>query len=109
VNGQHDSLDSPPGIPLFSGVTPNKAAKHDSLSEALTTAATAVVSLLKGTPEPSPRKSDSMSPAKRAHVSGTYLDHLDKLKRLLESGVLSEEEFAEQKGFVLNNIRSLNC
>jgi len=42
-----------------------------SLSEALTTAATAVVSLLKGTPEPSPQKGDSMSPAKRAHV--TYI------------------------------------
>ena len=38
-------LDSPPSIPLFSGVTPNKAAKHDSVSEALTTAATAVVSV----------------------------------------------------------------
>ena len=38
-------LDSPPSVPLFSGVTPNKAAKHDSVSEALTTAATAVVSV----------------------------------------------------------------
>lgn len=102
VNGQHDRMDSPPSIPLFSGVSHSRTT--NSLNEALTSAATAVVSMLKGTPEPARTGSDSMSPAKRAHVSGAYLDHLDKLKRLLESGVLSQEE----KGFVLKNIRSLN-
>lgn len=113
VNGQHDSIDSPPRIPLFSGLTPNRPAKSNSLNEALTSAATAVVSMLKGTSDPSPQKSittsESMSPAKRAHISGTYLDHLDKLKKLLESGVLSQEEFEEQKRYVLANLRSLHC
>ena len=106
VNGQHDSMDSPPNIPLFSGVTHNRSA--NSLNEALTSAATAVVSMLKGTHDPARMGSNNMSPSKRAHVSRAYLDHLDKLKRLLESGVLSQEEFEEQKGFVLKNIRSLN-
>ena len=52
VNGKNDSIDSPPSISLFCGVTPTKIAKGNSLSEALTSAATAVVSLLKETPEP---------------------------------------------------------
>lgn len=90
-------------------------ARRDSLSEALTTAATTVVSPLKGNPDPSwqassySATSSEMSPAKRAHVSGAYLDHLDKLKKLLEASVLSQEEFDEQKGYVLKNICSLNC
>lgn len=112
MNGQHDRMDSPPNILLFSGVTPSKATNSNSLNEALTSAATAVVKMLKGTPDPPQQagssKSETMSPTKRAHVSGAYLDHLDKLKRLLESGVLSQQEFEEQKGFVLDNIRSLN-
>ena len=50
----------------------------------------------------------TMSPAKRAHVSGQYLEHLEKLKNLYESGVLDNEEFKEQKSFALQNIRQLN-
>jgi len=50
-----------------------------------------------------------MSPAKRAQVSGQYLDHLEKLKQLQESGVLTVEEFEEQKTITLRNILQLNC
>ncbi len=84
-----------PTIPLFSGVTPNKVARRDPLSEAITTAATAVVGLLKGSPDVNSATrqasgcsaaTSDMSPAKPAHVSGAYLDHLDKLKRLFEAG-----------------------
>ena len=83
VNCQHESLDSPPRIPIFSGVTPTKTVMSNSLNES---AATAVVSMLKTTPESPQQSSSPMSPAKRAHVSGAYLEHLDKLKKLLESG-----------------------
>ena len=53
--------------------------------------------------------SGKMSPAKRARVSGQYLDHLEKLKNLRESGVLSYEEFEVQNPFALKNICQLNC
>ena len=84
------------------------------MTEALTTAATAVVGLLKSSPNspthsasstPAPNSS-ALSPAKRAHVSGQYLEQLAKLKNLQELGVLSLEEFNEQKEFALN-IRKL--
>ena len=50
----------------------------------------------------------SLSPGKKAWVSGQYLEHLERLKTLRESGVLTNEEFDEQKKFALNSIRRLN-
>ena len=109
LNGQHDSLEEPPRIPLFTGSTSsNKGSKRDSLSDALTSAATAVVGILTHK-DGTETTGGKMSPAKRARVSGQYLDHLEKLKHLQESGVLSNEEFEEQKSFALKNIRQLNC
>ena len=48
LNGQHNSIDYPPQSPLFNGRISKP--RRDSLSEALTNAATAVVGILKGTP-----------------------------------------------------------
>ena len=107
VNGQHDDLDTPPQIPLFTNVIKTASKQRDSLKDALTSAATAVVGMIQGpqaTPTPS---TTTLSPSKRAQVSGQYLEHLEKLKKLHESGVLSLDEFNEQKGFALNNIRQL--
>lgn len=93
LNGQHDCLDNPPQIPLFTGRV--SVPKRDSLSDALTNAATAVVSLLnKGNPTTGATIS-AMSPGKKAHVSGQYLDHLQKLRQIYDSGVLTKE-FEEQ-------------
>ena len=52
--------------------------------------------------------SGTLSPGKRAQVSGQYLEHLERLKSLHESGALTAEEFGEQKTFALNNIRKLS-
>lgn len=107
VNRQHESLDTPPNIPIFTGSTPNpKSTRGESLSDALTSAATAVVSLLS---DRSGKGSNSaLSPAKRAHVSGQYLDHLEKLKNLYEADILTKDEFEEQKHFTLRNMRQIN-
>ena len=107
VNGQHDDLDTPPEIPLFTNVIKSASKQRDSLKDALTSAATAVVGMIRGpqaTPTPS---TTTLSPSKRAQVSGQYLEHLEKLKKLHESGVLSLEEFNEQKG-LLNNYNKQN-
>ena len=103
LNKQHKSKDVPPPFPLFKDHTPKHPPKRDNLADALTSAATAVVGLIKGN-EPS----GTLSPGKRARVSGQYLEHLERLKSLHESGVLTTEEFGEQKEFALNNIRKLN-
>ena len=106
LNGQHASLDHPPPYPLFNGGTTKSSKRGESLSDALTSAATAVAGILKGN-EPS-STSGTMSPGKRARVSGLYLEQLERLKTLQQSGVLTPEEFEEQKSFALNNIRELN-
>ena len=77
------------------------------MNDVLTSAATAVVGMLKGSPATPTPSTTTLSPSKRAQVSGQYLEHLEKLKKLHESGVLSLEEFNEQKGFALNYIRQL--
>ena len=85
INGQHERLDAPPNIPTFPGWTPNpKATRGDSLSDALTSAATAVVGLLKDSGKGAIANT-TLSPAKREHVCGQYLDYLEKLKKLYKS------------------------
>ena len=76
------------------------------LSEALTSAATAVVGVLKG--QPSDNDLPTIDVISCAKVSGQYLEHLEKLKKLLECGVLSTAEFEEQKEIALTNIKQLN-
>ena len=49
-----------------------------------------------------------VSPCSKARLSGQYIEQLKSLQELKESGVLSEEEFEEQKTFALQNIRCLN-
>lgn len=64
------------------------------MSEALTSAATAVVGLLYGEPS---AVNTTVSPEKRACVAGQYLEHLENLKSSHEAKVLSDEEFDKQK------------
>ena len=85
VNGQHDDLDTPPQIPLFTNVVKAASKQRDSLKDALTSAATAVVGMMRGphaTPTPS-SYSTTLSPSKCARVSGQYLEHLEKLKNCM--------------------------
>ena len=104
LNKQYKSMDKAPPYPPFLEKVP-MAHKHDNnLSDALTSAATAVVGLLNGTES----NSTCMSPGKWGRMSDQYLEHLEKLKNLHQSGVLFIEEFEEQKKFALDNIRKLN-
>ena len=104
-NGQHSSLDTPLLYPyVFWYYLQATQCRRESLSDAITSAATAVVGLIKG----SDSTGAALSPGKRARVSGQYLEHLEKLRHLHELGVLSSDEFEEQKSFALKNIRELN-
>jgi len=47
VNGQHDDLDAPPQIPSFTNVVKTSSRCGDSLKDALTSAATAVVGMIR--------------------------------------------------------------
>ena len=79
VNGQHNSTLNPPSIPLFTATVPSKS-RHEPLTEALTSAATAVAGLLsqKGNTAASGSTSAAtISHAERASISGQYLELLE--------------------------------
>ena len=75
VNGQHNP-DAPPQIPLFTNVVKTSSRHGDSLKDALTSAATAVVRMIWGTQATPISGATTLSPSKRAQVSGQYLEHL---------------------------------
>lgn len=48
------------------------------------------------------------TPVSKARLSGEDIVQLKLLQELCDSGILRDEEFLEQKSFVLDNIRSMN-
>lgn len=125
--GQHDDFDTPPKMPIFCRAQSDRKGskqKKNDLTEAITDAAGAVVKYLSnGTPQGSPNakasstpvkevddttSSAGISPAKKAKLCQQYLDQLRTLQQLLEAGVLTQQEFTEQKMYALNNLRKLN-
>ena len=84
-NGQHSSLDEPPPYPHFIGGPKKPPAKHESaLTEALTNCANVVGAITGNHTVSAP---GSVSPGKHARVSGPYLEQLERLRALQQSGV----------------------
>lgn len=111
---RHDSYEEPPNIPLITG-TPDsstKSTRKESFGDALAGAATAIVRALK--PQ-SPKRSstqgsatNSFSPNSHANLRRKHLEDLRTLHSLLEDGVLTDEEYREQKQSILSTLRQLN-
>ena len=112
VNGQHSDLEEPPNIPLLTG-TSKKNPKKESITDALTGAATAFAKAL-SSPNTntnvctSTNTGPDISPQSKAQLRGMYISQLKDLQTLRESGVLTDEEFKEQKDMALESIRKMN-
>ena len=48
-----------------------------------------------------------MSPMKASRVRQSCLEDLERLKKLLEEGILSEQEFSEEKEQILSTLKNL--
>ena len=114
TNGQHESFEDPPKIPLFTGGIIRKNSPRESLSDVVKTAATAVANVLnKSTSLDSPSKTQvtapqtTVSPARTVQLNSKHLQNIRVLHELYENGVLSDEEFREQKHLILNSMRKL--
>ena len=113
VNKQCRSLEEEPDIPLFRGglKTPRK---KETLTDAILTFAKAITPQPLSTPAPCSTQavnspvSTGVSPASKAKLSSSYITQLRELQQLREGGVLSEEEFQEQKKFALDSILKMN-
>ena len=107
VNGYHTDLDNPPVAPPFTGFVP-KRAKEESLSAALTSAATALAQAFSGSPscqkETVPSSPIGVSPLKAADLRMKHLEQLRYLQQLMEDGIISKDE---QKEIVLKTLRKI--
>ena len=132
ISGNHDSTEEPPDLPVITGVGVKKQ-KKQTLSEALVEAATtfagavrgpdirqtggsnATVTVLSGsTAAQTPTKvvseserSVGLSPGRVTELRSKKLQELRDLQCLLDQGILTEEEFAEQKVLILASLRKL--
>ena len=81
VNGIHDSLDEPPDLPQFG------KSKAKSVSGV--------------------QHSSAMSPCKVADTRSKYIAQLHEIKSLVQEGVLTDQEYSEQKDIILGSLRKL--
>ena len=113
--GRHESYDEPPQIPLLTGKQKGCVLRKENISDALVGAATALAQAIMP-PVSSPSKSTSsvpgpahqLSPNNKANLRRRYLKDLRSLSQLLNDGVLTPEEFQEQKDTLLSGLRSLS-
>ena len=88
-----------------------------NLVDALTGAATTVVKMLQSNANTvtvsshTPPKTDSVragiSPLKFAQLRRNCLEDLKRVKELWDDGVLTQEEFEEEKQHILNSLKSM--
>ena len=106
-SGVHDSDSQPPNAPMFTGGLQKKPKK--SLTDAFTSAATAIVNALTPKQENVAAMEHSVRclTGKKVDIRMQNLEQLRFLRSLRENGTLSEEEFTEQKCIVLQSLNNL--
>ena len=120
TSGVHTDLDVPPAASMFGRETKKaKAPQKDSsdlsaavvdmvsvvstLSQALSTSAQAQLNR----PHTSSSHPVSWSPMKRAELRSMYLKQMTELRQLYDDGILSEEEYEEQRLELVESLRQL--
>lgn len=106
--GLHDDYDNPPNIPAFSGSI-NKRARKDSVSDTVSGAAIAIVEALqeKKTDKGPSSAFSGNSPGRLVDIRMKNYEQLRYLQSLFDDGILTEEEYAEQKKSILSCLRKL--
>lgn len=110
--GRYSDYDNAPPVPLITGTPATKP--KDTMKEALTGAATAVVKMIqsggcaeKGVCTPASKSSPTyISPLKNSQLRRSCLEDLKKIKELYEEGVLTQAEFLEQKESILTSLKT---
>ena len=105
-------MDNPPDHPMITGKYSNTPKPKDrNLTKVIAGAAVAIVKAIKGSPDkttPTPDVAVSISPGKKALLSGQYLKQLETIQKLKDDCVLSATEFNNQNDRILNNLKSLD-
>jgi hypothetical protein len=61
----------------------------------------------KSTPPVPERRQTGLSPMKKAELGSTYLKQLGELRQLRENGILTEEEYEEQREDLIDSMHDL--
>ena len=108
--GLHSDYDTPPEIPAFLGSTPKRACK-ESLSDVISGAAVAFANAMKGKEKdqerPIPVVSSGVSPGRSVELRMKNYEQLRYLQELYDDGILTAEEYQEQKQLIITSIRKL--
>lgn len=109
VNKIHESYETPPESPVFSGILP-VIKKKESLTDVIAGAATAFAKAINPSSDSKNESSCSTvppSPEKIADIRRKNLEQLKFLQQLVDDKILTETEFLEQKGIILDTLRTL--
>ena len=105
AKGVHSSLEDPPAAAMFN---------REKLSRSSTTKNDFVVSVLDKvcnalapTTQNTGKASLTLSPLKKAELRSTYIKQLSELKSLNESGILTNDEYEEQREELVKLMRQL--
>ena len=104
-------MDTPPDLPVFHKQIAKKASR-ESLTEALSGAATTLVNAFKGdcVPHQNPIAtipSTGLSPGKTIQLHMKNYEQLRYLQQLVVDGILTDKEYNEQKKNVLLSLKKL--
>ena len=107
----HDDYDNPPNIPAFSPPAPKKPRK-ESMCEAMTGAAVAIVNAIRDPSSLSPSSSSTkglgISPRKSVELRMKNYEQLRYLQKLFDDGILNTKEYEEQKQSIIDSLRKLS-
>lgn len=105
VTGVHESDDHPPNAPMFNGGIPKQP--KESLVDAFAGAAKVIAKAFAPPAKEAENVAVHFSPRKKVDVRLKNLEQLRILQSLLEDGILSIEEFTQQKCIVLRELNNL--
>ena len=110
----HDDMDEPPKVPMITEAV-QKSQPKDSLTDVFVSAATVFAKVFSlsqmsavatGVP-PTPPHPPPPPPGKKVDLRMKNLEQLRQLQKLLEDGILSQEEFESQKKIVVLSLNNL--
>jgi hypothetical protein len=91
----HDDMEQPPKVSMITGGI-QRQTRRDTLTEAVTSVATAIAKVFSTTPESNCSSSTVSSPRKTADVRMKNLEQLRCLQQLRDDGILTTNEFITQ-------------
>ena len=110
ASGQYSDLDTPPGYAMFGREKDKKTSKDGNVEVVMSGMMNMMNTLCQAlTPKVTPpeRRPVGLSPMKKAELRSTYLKQLSELRQLCDNGILTEDEYEEQREDLIDSMRNL--